>query len=115
MHHVLVVPQRDEDLVRRCIPQPQPDRLGRRAVKKRKLPEIRVLRDDHESVLTCVCSDLVVGRNIESDLGDVAAVRELVSELADQMARQVLIEEESHAGVARRRSRIAAKPIAART
>ena len=46
---------------------------------------------------------------------DVAAISELLSKLANKVARQVLVEQQFHAGVARRRSRIAAKPIAART
>ena len=48
---------------------------------------------------------------VETNFGDMAAI----GELDNKVPRKILIKQQFHAGVARRRSRIAAKPIAART
>ena len=56
-----------------------------------------------------------IGGDIEPDLGDVSAVWILGRQSAEEMARQVLIEEQPHAGAASRGSRSAANSSAART
>ena len=70
--------------------------------------------------MTNACSaaysqDLDISRRVETNAGDVLATRELDSELTNKMPGQVLVEQQPHAGVASRRSRIAANSIAALT
>ncbi len=104
-----------EDVRRRRVPYPEPDRFGRRAVQEGELTEIGVLRHDHIAVLTGPRPDLSIRRRVERDLCDVATLGVLDGQLANEVSGQVLIEQQSHAGVERRRSRIAANSIAART
>ena len=51
----------------------------------------------------------------EAEFGDMGTVGIVGLQHADETARQVLIEQQPHAGVARRRSRSAANSMAART
>lgn len=84
-------------------------------MQKGELTEIGILRHDHIVVLTGPCPDLDIRCGVEPDLCDVATLAVLDGQLANEVPRQVLIEQQPHAGVARRRSRIAANSIAART
>ena len=89
--------------------------LGGGSQQKRELTEVGVFRDDYEIVFPCEVPDSAICCGVESKIYDMAAVGVLVGEHSDKSKRQVLVEQELHAGVARRRSRIAANSIAART
>jgi hypothetical protein len=104
-----------ENVQRGHVAEPQPNDLRGRPVQKRELPEIRVLRHDDKPLVRRVLPDLDIGRRVETNAGDVLATRELDSELTNKVSGQVLVEQQPHAGVASRRSRIAANSIAART
>ena len=89
--------------------------FGGGTVQERELAEVGVFRHDHEPVLAGIRPDLGIRRRVKADLRDVSAVRILDREHANEMPRQVLVEQEPHAGEASRRSRSAANSIAART
>jgi hypothetical protein len=76
---------------------------------------VAVLGNDDVAALACVLPDLPIRRRVQADLGNMDALGILIGKLANEYARQVLIKEQLHAGVARRCSRIAANARAART
>ncbi len=104
-----------KNIQRGHVAEPQPNDLRGRPIQKRELPKIRVLRQDDQPLVRRVLPDLDIGRRVETNAGDVLATRELDSELPNKVPGQVLVEQQPHAGVASRRSRIAANSIAART
>ena len=108
-------PQEGLDHLGRHVADPQPHDLGRRSEEQGKLTEVAVLRDDDLAALPCVLPDLPIRSRVQTDLGNMDAFGILIGKSANEYARQVLIEEQLHAGVARRCSRIAANARAART
>ncbi len=62
-----------------------------------------------------VIPDRAICRRLQPEFGDVTTVRKVALQHFDEPARQILIEEQLHAGVTSRRSRIAANSSAAAT
>lgn len=99
-----------------CISNRQPDHLGRRAVEKRKLAEVVVLRDDREPVVARELPDGMIGLASEPRKIHVLGSRKGGPKAVRELWAQVLIEKETHAtgGTASRRSRAAANARQAR-
>jgi hypothetical protein len=114
-NRILMAAQCLKNVQRGHVAEPQPNNLRGRPVQKRELPKIRVLRHDDQPLDRRVLPDLDIGGRVETNAGHVLATRELVREQTDKVSGQVLVEQQPHAGVASRRSRIAANSIAART
>lgn len=111
---IAIIAKGVEDVERRCVPH-QPGRIGTRAVQEgedgNRSPSTRS-RDANCS--PAPGPDLDVRCGVEPDLCELVTLGVLDGQLANEVPRQVLVEQPSHAGVAGRRSRIAAKSIAAR-
>lgn len=93
----------------------EPDEFRRVPKQKAALLKIRVLRDDHESVLLGVIPDRGVGGILQPDFPHMRATRVEIAKKARKSRREILVEQELHAGsVASLRSRSAAKARQAR-
>lgn len=93
----------------------QPDSFGRVAKEKRELPEVGVFRHDGQAVLLRKLPHGAIIGSVKVHLDHMLRVRVNVSQKSDQTAREILIEKQSHADAASRRSRSAANERAART
>src|SRR5437773_8735430 len=111
-----MVTENGRDLVRRAVPSSNPDYFGRVPPQKAPLVEIGVLRNYCEPALRGVPPDGVVIGSLQANLADMRRARIEVREEGEEAGREVLVEEQPHAGGTETnlRSRSAAKARQAR-
>ena len=80
------------------LPTEQHERRRRRIRPSEQLPEIRVARHHHPVVVASGGHDLGVRSTAHHQLADVDRIITQVSEKLNEQRRQILIEQESHAG-----------------
>src|SRR5437899_10635035 len=111
-----MVPENGHDLLRRAVPSPDPDHLRRVPQQEAPFVEIGIPRDDREPMLGSVSPDGVVVGSLQANLADMRRVRIEVADEGEETGREVLVEEQLHAGGTETnlRSRSAAKARQAR-
>jgi len=115
-HVGVMVTENGDDLACRAVPSPNPDYLGRVPQQEAPLVEIGILRDDREPMLGGVSPDGIVIGSLQANLADMRRARVEVREDGEETGREVLVEEQPHAGGTETnlRSRSAAKARQAR-
>ena len=83
--------------------------------KKRELPEVSVFRHNGQAVLLRELPHGAIIGSVKVRIDHMLRVRVYVGQKSDQTTREILIEKQSHADAASRRSRSAAKERAACT
>ena len=103
------VKQRSEHFCGGTVPQAQPYDFGREAAQDAALVEVDILADHDVSVVRGALPDHFIVGALEAEFDNVSRAGERFGQLPDEVSREVLIEQELHAGrVKRRRSRSAA-------
>ena len=79
-----------------AVANPEPDHSRWKTTQDAQIPEVSVFRHNDVAVVTRIPPDIVVGCALQADQRDVRSPRIDIVELANQMARQVVIEQEPH-------------------
>src|ERR1035437_885765 len=93
-----MAPEYSLNVGRRTIADVDPDDLWRWAVQQASLVKVRVFRNDGQSSGRRIVPHRLVVCPPEADVSNVCRFSIAVGEQLDEVMREVLVEEESHAG-----------------
>ena len=99
---VVVGPQKALDVGSLAVPTPNPDHFRRKAKQETQVAEVGVFGHNQKIVLSGIFADGGVISLIESYQVNVAGVRKEIVQALNQTGRQVVIEEQFHAGTTMR-------------
>lgn len=112
---ILTVTTQFSNLPRRTIPEPDPNHFWRISIQKATLAKIRIFAHNCVGESCCEIPHGPIRRRLKSKVSHVRRTWKGIVQNPHEVRRQVLVEEQDHAGIEiRRRSRSAAKARQAR-
>src|SRR5579871_6707226 len=95
--HGLACAQKFSQFCSRSVAEPQPNDLGRGAINEAQMTKVVILRNQRETISTCVLPNGFVRRSTQLDEVYTTAAGVRICERCDEPKAEILVEEKLHA------------------